>query len=354
MNYYEILEIKRDASQAEIRKRYKALIKKYHPDLYDGDKKFAEEKTMQINMAYDVLSVPELKEEYDIELELEEQKNIRDTEPINNYNDSDPNITNDEDDYMNDPVFRNMYERYNLYRNNHIFHKNYAKTQDNNHEKRSYADRFDDEVGRHVKNAENYVERKITVLELKQKLLLSIIAILIVIIFIIVSLYRIKSLTRGQIDRINTREYDAKDYNVKSEEKSDYETFVERFLNGLNSAYSNSVEDWATNSVTENNEIEPDVPLNELNNNKVNNAIDNIKEKYKNFKFNIGDYEINTDTLDGISNDVKGAINFYYNAIKDIISETELNKYSEEEIKAIIYDYLQNNQFNWYKEEDER
>ena len=56
MNYYEILNIKNDASKSEIRKSYKALIKKYHPDVYNGDKKIAEDMSMKINEAYEVLS----------------------------------------------------------------------------------------------------------------------------------------------------------------------------------------------------------------------------------------------------------------------------------------------------------
>ena len=37
MNHYEVLGIKKNATQAEIREAYKKLIKKYHPDLYQGE-----------------------------------------------------------------------------------------------------------------------------------------------------------------------------------------------------------------------------------------------------------------------------------------------------------------------------
>ena len=67
MNYYEILGVRKTASQEEIKKAYKNLVKKYHPDVYKGDKTFAEKKTAQINIAYDVLSNPTTKQTYDEE-----------------------------------------------------------------------------------------------------------------------------------------------------------------------------------------------------------------------------------------------------------------------------------------------
>lgn len=68
MNHYEVLGVKKNASQKEIREAYKKLVKKYHPDLYQGDKTFAEKKTQSINVAYDILSNPETKSAYDEEL----------------------------------------------------------------------------------------------------------------------------------------------------------------------------------------------------------------------------------------------------------------------------------------------
>lgn len=65
MNYYEILRVKQTATSSEIKSSYKELVKKYHPDLYVGDKDFAEQKIKEINEAYDVLSDPEKKAEYD-------------------------------------------------------------------------------------------------------------------------------------------------------------------------------------------------------------------------------------------------------------------------------------------------
>lgn len=65
MTYYDILLISKSASAEEIHQAYRTLAKKYHPDLYDGDKAFAEEQMKFINEAYSVLSDPEAREEYD-------------------------------------------------------------------------------------------------------------------------------------------------------------------------------------------------------------------------------------------------------------------------------------------------
>jgi len=65
LTYYEILNIKKNATDKEIKNAYRTLAKKYHPDIYKGDKKVAEDKIKQINEAYDVLSNKKLKKEYD-------------------------------------------------------------------------------------------------------------------------------------------------------------------------------------------------------------------------------------------------------------------------------------------------
>lgn len=69
-NYYEILEVDKNASPEVIEKAYKTLAKKYHPDLQaDSSKKDAEIRMKLINEAYEVLSNPEKKREYDISLQ---------------------------------------------------------------------------------------------------------------------------------------------------------------------------------------------------------------------------------------------------------------------------------------------
>lgn len=68
MNYYEILKVSKNATDKQIKASYKSLIKKYHPDIYKGDKAFAEKITSELNDAYDTLSVPEKRAEYDLSI----------------------------------------------------------------------------------------------------------------------------------------------------------------------------------------------------------------------------------------------------------------------------------------------
>ena len=69
-NYYEILEVDRNASPEIIEKAYKTLAKKYHPDLQDDShKKEAEETFKMINEAYETLSNPEQRSLYNQKLE---------------------------------------------------------------------------------------------------------------------------------------------------------------------------------------------------------------------------------------------------------------------------------------------
>lgn len=67
-NYYEILEVNKNASQETIAKVYKFLAKKYHPDANPDNKQEAEEKFKEISEAYEILSNEEKRKEYDEEL----------------------------------------------------------------------------------------------------------------------------------------------------------------------------------------------------------------------------------------------------------------------------------------------
>ncbi len=63
-DYYQILGVERSASAEEIRKAYRKLARKHHPDLNPGDKA-AEERFKKVQEAYDVLSDPKKKQMYD-------------------------------------------------------------------------------------------------------------------------------------------------------------------------------------------------------------------------------------------------------------------------------------------------
>ena len=63
-DYYEVLEVDKSASADDIKKAYRTLAKKYHPDLNPGNKE-AEEKFKEVNEAYEVLSNADKKARYD-------------------------------------------------------------------------------------------------------------------------------------------------------------------------------------------------------------------------------------------------------------------------------------------------
>jgi len=66
-NYYDTLEITRDATQEEIKNRFRELAKKTHPDKTKED---SEEEMVELNKAYEVLSDKERREKYDKHLKV--------------------------------------------------------------------------------------------------------------------------------------------------------------------------------------------------------------------------------------------------------------------------------------------
>jgi len=65
LDYYQILGIEKNATQEEIKKSYKKLALKWHPDKNLNNQKEAEAKMKEINQAYETLSDPQKRKEYD-------------------------------------------------------------------------------------------------------------------------------------------------------------------------------------------------------------------------------------------------------------------------------------------------
>ena len=64
-DYYKILGVDKNADQKEIKKAYRKLAKKYHPDLNSGNKS-AQEKFKDVNEAYEVLGDEQKRKKYDM------------------------------------------------------------------------------------------------------------------------------------------------------------------------------------------------------------------------------------------------------------------------------------------------
>lgn len=160
MNYYDILGVKRTATQEEIKSAYKSLVKKYHPDIYTGDKTFAQKKTSEINVAYDTLSVPELRQTYDDE-----------TFPKANYSYTPPEYTssyNTNNRYSNYSNYRGPRDGsehdYSTYANYGRPYSNYNRNASTNTTYRYSDDPFSDRIIKNVDKLSKNGKKKLIVL----------------------------------------------------------------------------------------------------------------------------------------------------------------------------------------------
>lgn len=85
MEYYELLGVDKDASTQEIKKAYRKLALRYHPDKNKGDKA-AEEKFKKISEAYAVLSDKEKKQQYDTYGSTDFHRRYSQEDIFNNFN----------------------------------------------------------------------------------------------------------------------------------------------------------------------------------------------------------------------------------------------------------------------------
>lgn len=120
-NYYEILEVSKNASKEVIEKAYKVLAKKYHPDLQEEENKAKAEQRMKlINEAYEVLSDDIRKKQYDIQ--LEEELKLQMQEELNRINSqSKANQPNNNYEYE-------INQENNSYTNNNDYESDYQLT----------------------------------------------------------------------------------------------------------------------------------------------------------------------------------------------------------------------------------
>ena len=77
MTYYEILGVDRNATAQELKKAYRALARKWHPDLNRDNPEVAEKKMTEINVAYSVLSDDVARMDYDKKIDAEAAHSAR-------------------------------------------------------------------------------------------------------------------------------------------------------------------------------------------------------------------------------------------------------------------------------------
>ncbi len=147
-NYYELLEVDKNASKEVIDKAYKILVKKYHPDLQDESSKLkCEQKIKEINEAYEILSDVSKRNEYDKTLKnnfitLEDyniiiDENMKLKKELNNLKNTFFNKNTYYDNYqnINKNNFNNSSTKYkpNNFNNTNNIYNNKSNTSDDNY-----------------------------------------------------------------------------------------------------------------------------------------------------------------------------------------------------------------------------
>lgn len=139
-NYYDILEINKNASPEIVEKAYKTLVKKYHPDLQENDLKIKyEEKIKKINEAYEILSDTEKRKNYDLNLKATEISE-------NDYN----NLINENINLKNEINY--LKNNFNKINSHNIQNNNYSN-QNNNYNSNNNTNNINEQINNAVNKA---------------------------------------------------------------------------------------------------------------------------------------------------------------------------------------------------------
>ena len=158
-NYYDILQINKNATPEIVEKAYKTLVRMYHPDLQEGaNKQEYEEKLKLINEAYETLSNEQKRKQYDLELEQIEQMKRQQENVENSYsnfnNSYNPNVSN------------NQYQNPNNYNNNYDINEKVEQARIQNERQRMYDE---EEYNRQVNEAINKAYHDAYIQDLKSR-----------------------------------------------------------------------------------------------------------------------------------------------------------------------------------------
>ncbi|SDP16886.1 J domain-containing protein [Clostridium gasigenes] len=100
-NYYKTLDISVNATKDEIKKAFRILAKKYHPDRNVNNEN-ALRNFQEINEAYEILGNEDSRKEYDKKISSSKQSNSKDTNSKNNKSSNDNRKSQDKSDSMAD------------------------------------------------------------------------------------------------------------------------------------------------------------------------------------------------------------------------------------------------------------
>ena len=155
-NYYDILEVNKNASPEIIEKAYKTLVKKYHPDLQDNNLKAEyEEKIKLINEAFEVLSDSKKRKNYDLNLKQTEfsiedynnliSENLNLKNEINYLKNNLNNYKNNSQNNINNNLNNNSNNKNSNYSNN-INYQNNQNT--NNDYSRNFQQKYNEAINK--------------------------------------------------------------------------------------------------------------------------------------------------------------------------------------------------------------